>query len=253
MSWVKLDDGFTDHPKIAHVGAIGAWLQIQALCYCNRNLTDGFIPYGIAQSFLARGVVRTDARGVLWTLGEHSGHQGLDLTDVDWPGELVTAGLWEEVAGGYRIHDYEHYQPTKAQVLAERAKWLERQHRHREQAVSRGVSRRDSRVTHASPVPVPVPVSGSGSERSESMWLIAPASPAAQTRTGRAKPKVPWPDGFELTPARAAYATRQGLDAAYEWGKFRAHALRDDVRHVNWDRGWEYWVRNAWEIARRHG
>lgn len=70
----------------------------------------------------------------------------------------------------------------------------------------------------------------------------------------RAKPKTPWPEGWELTDELAAYATRQGLDAKYQWGKFQAHAQRDDARHVNWTRAWEYWVRNAWEIAnRRHG
>lgn len=65
--------------------------------------------------------------------------------------------------------------------------------------------------------------------------------------------KVPWPDDFVLTDELAAYATRQGLDAKYQWGKFKIHALRDDERHVNWVRAWEYWVRNAWEIDRRHG
>ena len=63
MAWVKIDDGFCDHPKIAKVGAIGAWIQIQALCYANRNLTDGFIPSGVARSFLGRGVIRDDEIG----------------------------------------------------------------------------------------------------------------------------------------------------------------------------------------------
>lgn len=69
----------------------------------------------------------------------------------------------------------------------------------------------------------------------------------------RAKPKTAWPEDFVLTPELAGYATRQGLDAAYQWGKFKAHAQQDDRRHVNWIRAWEYWVRNAWEIERRHG
>jgi hypothetical protein len=155
MSWVKLDDGFTDHPKIAHVGAIGAWLQIQALCYCNRNLTDGFVPYGVARAFLARGVMRTDDRGVLWTLGEHSGHHGLDLPDIDWPGELVKAGIWEVVAGGYRIHDYDHYQPRKVEVLAERRKHAQRQRNY--------LRRKADAVSDAVSDAAPVPVSGSSS------------------------------------------------------------------------------------------
>jgi hypothetical protein len=155
VAWVKLDDGFVDHPKIARVGMVGAWLQIQALCYANRNLTDGFIPAGIVPSFLARGTTRLEQRTkgeLTWTVGEHNGMQGLDLHDVDWPQIMVNAELWEPVDGGYVIHDYHDYQPTKADVEAARKAWNDRQKRHREK-----MSRRDSRVTHASPVPVPVP------------------------------------------------------------------------------------------------
>jgi hypothetical protein len=154
MPWVRLDDGFVDHPKIARVGPIGAWLQIQALCYCNRNLTDGFVPFGVAQSFLARGVVREDDRGALWTLGEHSGHQGLDLADVDWPGAMVAAGIWEAVRGGYQIHDYGDYQPSKAEVLAERKRHAKNQQAYRDRSTRDPVT---DRVSDRAPVPVPVP------------------------------------------------------------------------------------------------
>jgi hypothetical protein len=34
--------------------------------------------------------------------------------------DLTNAGLWYEVDGGYAIHDYLTYQPSKADVLAER-------------------------------------------------------------------------------------------------------------------------------------
>jgi hypothetical protein len=230
MSWVKLDDGFTDHPKIAHVGAIGAWLQLQALCYCNRNLTDGFVPYSIAQSFLARGVVRTDDRGVLWTLSEHSGHQGLDLADVDWPGELVKAGMWEVVAGGYRIHNYDHYQPRKIEVLAERRKHADRQRnylRRKADAVTDG-------VTDAAPVPVPV------TERTGSLSVRARAPRATQ-----------WPENFTLTLDRAEVARALRVDAAAEWAKFKDHALKDGATHKNWDAAWRYWCRRAPEFLRR--
>lgn len=157
MAWVRIDDGFVEHPKIARVGMIGAWLQLQALCYCNRNLTDGFVPTAIAESFLARGTIRLEESGVQWTVGEHSGMQGLDLADVAWPAKMVEARIWEEVPGGYQVHDFSQYQPTRDRVLAERARWKARQGTHRSRGVSRWVSRRDARECHASPVPVPVP------------------------------------------------------------------------------------------------
>ncbi len=83
----------------------------------------------------------------------------------------------------------------------------------------------------------------------ETLELFPSAAPSPAR--SRARPKTSWPEDFELTEARAAYATRQGLDAKYEWGKFRAHALQDDRRHCNWDQAWHYWVRNAWELAGR--
>jgi hypothetical protein len=248
--WVKIDDGFVEHPKIAKVGLIGAWLQLQALCYANRNLTDGFIPTGIADSFLRRGVLRLeerpDGRELKWTVGEHSGHQGLDLPDTDWPTVMIAAGLWEQVAGGYRIHDYDTYQPTKAEVLAERAKWLDRQRRHREQTVSRGVSRRDSRVTHASPVPVPV--RRSSEQEDLGLALLATPAPAAPREAGfpefwQAYPKKRHkPDALKawrrVGGAQVAAAIREGVGRWQASEQWLAGRIEDPATFLN-QRQWE--------------
>ena len=42
MTWVKLDDGFYDNPKIVAVGFDGAGLYAMCLAYCGRHMTDGF-------------------------------------------------------------------------------------------------------------------------------------------------------------------------------------------------------------------
>ena len=44
MSWVKLDDQFSDHPKLLKVGPLAGWLWVSSLAYSSRYLTDGFIP-----------------------------------------------------------------------------------------------------------------------------------------------------------------------------------------------------------------
>src|SRR3990167_2964612 len=44
MAWVRLDEEFPDHPKIVSAGPLAAWLYVAGLCYCNRLLTNGFIP-----------------------------------------------------------------------------------------------------------------------------------------------------------------------------------------------------------------
>src|SRR5262249_36008195 len=150
MAWVLVDDGFSEHPKIAQVGAFGAWLQIQALCYCNRNLTDGFVPLAIAESFARRGLLTVDEKQRRWQLAQTCGMAGRDIDEADWSTIMLSAGLWEEVPGGYRIHDYDQYQRSKAEILGARVKSTTRQKRHRAK-----LSRRDSRVSHAPPNPNP--------------------------------------------------------------------------------------------------
>src|SRR3990167_5873482 len=118
MPWVKIDDHFNEHPKLALVGPLGWGIWLAGLAYCNRNLTDGFIPRSIAHTFSDFELVEADDR--LTRISRSCGHVGDDITGEWVAAILVEAGIWEEVPGGYRIHDYADYQPTKAQVLAER-------------------------------------------------------------------------------------------------------------------------------------
>lgn len=124
MTWLKLDDGYPDHPKIQRLGDDydrGVSLDLQAMCYAARNLTDGFIPRRVFA------------------------HQ---LETID---RLVEVGRWEVVDGGYLIHDFLEYNPSREQVMRQRREWRVRQER------SRKVSRRDTQEESSSPVPVPVP------------------------------------------------------------------------------------------------
>src|SRR3990167_9477394 len=97
MPWAKLDDGLYDHPKLDSLGAhrlpgVGLW--VLSISWSCRYLTDGFIP--------------TDR---ISRLGGT-----VDLAD-----ELVRVGLYERCDGGYRIHDWADYQPTRDTVLRKRA------------------------------------------------------------------------------------------------------------------------------------
>lgn len=102
MAWVKLDDGFTEHPKVQEVGGDAAWLHVCALSYCNRNLTDGFIASGVVHRLSDRRNPRKLAE------------------------RLTAAGLWDVTPGGWTIHDYLEFQPSKAKVDAERVAARER-------------------------------------------------------------------------------------------------------------------------------
>jgi hypothetical protein len=150
VSWIKLDDAFSEHPKIAEAGPIGAWVQIQALCYCARNLTDGFIPYATAQMF---GLNGTEHIGISDGGVKGMMEFGRDCHEIDWPKILVECGLWETAVGGYKVHDYLKYNPSKSEVEKERKDWAKRQKQSRE---SRRDSTRESRASHGSPLPLPV-------------------------------------------------------------------------------------------------
>jgi len=93
MPWFKVDDGFHGHPKVVNLStsAVGLWLL--AGTWSAQYLTDGRV---------ASGTIR---------------RLGGSPADAD---ELVAEGLWHATDDGYEFHEWEKYQPTKAEVEAER-------------------------------------------------------------------------------------------------------------------------------------
>ena len=123
MTWLRLDDGFCDHPKVDPLTDGAFRLHVAAMGYCARHLTDGVVAVSILPKLYPRNVSKLAA-------------------------ELVAAGLWEHRDGVYLVHDFTQYNPTRAKVEAERAAAAERQQRAREKAAaSRRESRRDNTVT----------------------------------------------------------------------------------------------------------
>lgn len=94
--WTKLDDAYSEHPKILAAGPLAAWLHTCALVYCNRYLTDGFIPTAQVRRLAD---VKNTAQ-----LAER----------------LVDVGLWEHVEEGYAIHDWLQCNKSSAEVKAEK-------------------------------------------------------------------------------------------------------------------------------------
>lgn len=97
MPWAKLDDQYPTKDKLVRAGLEAMGFDVAGICYCARNLTDGFI----ADDDLV--VVYPSTR------------QPKRLAD-----HLVKVGRWEREEGGYRIHDYLDYNPSRAEVLAKR-------------------------------------------------------------------------------------------------------------------------------------
>jgi hypothetical protein len=96
MPWAKLDESFPDHPKVASIGDKAFRLHVTAICYCARMLTDGEVPAHILQRIGATKKLTT---------------------------ELAAAGLWEATSrGSWVIHDFLEYNPSRAEVEADRSK-----------------------------------------------------------------------------------------------------------------------------------
>ena len=125
MAWVKFDDHFDQHPKLAAVGPLGLALWTVGIAYCNRNLTDGFIPWSVARTLLSWEYLAPpdeDGRRRVHRISVSCGMVGDDVHSDDVIALLVYAGLWDEVEDGYVVHDYEQYQPSRASVEESRAR-----------------------------------------------------------------------------------------------------------------------------------
>ena len=94
MTWLRLDDGFSEHRKVIDLSDAAFRLHVSALCFCARNLTDGF-------------------------LSEAASHRCYPKPKAAIA-ELLQAKLWTRTSSGYTIHDYLTYNPTRERVAAER-------------------------------------------------------------------------------------------------------------------------------------
>lgn len=119
--WVKLDTLFSDHPKIRAAGPFAALLQIAAICYCGRHLTDGFISH-----IAVRGLVRQtftpwyDAAGILCQPEMRIGDTTYSPDDLDWGETMVHMRLWDHAPGGFVVHDYHRHQRSREVAVAQR-------------------------------------------------------------------------------------------------------------------------------------
>lgn len=118
MSWLRLDDGFADGPKISHLTDAQAWRWVRVLLYCARFETDGHVPEPVLK------------REGLWRIRA-------DLVRFELLDDRVENGLW--------VHDFLDYNPSHEDKERERERWREYKRASRNGDDVHGGHSRDSR------------------------------------------------------------------------------------------------------------
>lgn len=94
MPWLKLDDVFTEHPKVIGLSDAAFRVHVHALCYCVRLKTNGVVTQAALRTL--RGTPRLAQ-------------------------QLVDALCWEpRKEGGWLVHDFLDYNPSREQLEVER-------------------------------------------------------------------------------------------------------------------------------------
>lgn len=124
MGWGRLDDDYATHPKIVAVGPLAMALDVAAICYSNRHLTDGFVPAGVVPMLINVSGLLNDADPLT---GGRRNRIGITVEVRDLVDRLTSEGVWEHADGGYLIHDFLEFNKARKDVLAERESNAQRQ------------------------------------------------------------------------------------------------------------------------------
>lgn len=189
MPWFRLDDSFHSHPKVIAAGNEAVGLYVRCGTYAAQHLTDGFVGKPIV---LLYGSEALAAR-------------------------LVDAALWNRTRGGWNIHDYLDYNPSRETVERERKAAAERQRRSREGKLSHRDTPVTNAVSHTTPTRPDPSISGTGFSSANGR-AYPPYQPSSKTPSSRPVSEVlrPEPGHRPASPdsARAAAAAAREALAA---------------------------------------
>lgn len=281
MTWARFDDAAATHPK-ARVAGNEAWaLWVAAVIYCNRYLTDGFIPFAaLATDCLPVPIAMAKAKKLAEKLCEAR-------LRPDGP------GLFVRVNDGYIIHDFLNWNESKSDVENKRKIDRDRKRGARASKAESSDSPKSSPLGHRSgiqsesvpqwsgmvgmeggvgespavvtaaepPAPsAPATTSPASDLRQDPNPSLPPASspadpPAAQRSRARAtKPKLARAARWTRVPAdwspnadHAALAGELFVNLATETSKFRDHEFRAPKSDA--DAAFRRWLRQASQYA----
>lgn len=121
MTWVRYDDQFPIHRKVAGLSDPLYRLHTEAIFWCTRNSTDGVIRRHELTQISARA--RTSRAGELVAAGLWHPAGTICSACAD---ALAAAGT-AEPADGWLVHDFLDFQPSRSKVAKERAAKADRQ------------------------------------------------------------------------------------------------------------------------------
>lgn len=182
MSWVSLDDGFADHPKVLDLTDAAFRLHVCAMCWVGRRLTDG--------------AIRARELRILVAMLPNPPEDPASLLK-----EILDAGLWEETSDGWVIHDWLKYNPCAGKVVAKREASAERQRRFKErhaQTPDDCGNASDNALPNALPnalktgsPPLPINASDLPNARSKTPPRVANPTPSARSEPSLGEPITP--------------------------------------------------------------
>lgn len=123
MTWVRYDDLFPLHRKVAPLSDATYRLHTEAIFWCSRNTTDGVIRTSELRHVSKRGTPKRATELVDQELWHPAGRLCPACKD------RLTANGRAEPTDGWVVHDYLDFQPSAQKVAAEKAAKAERQQR----------------------------------------------------------------------------------------------------------------------------
>lgn len=97
MPYLNLDDGYSEHRKVDALSDGAFRLHTSGLCYCAREMTDGFVP-------------------------DHRVPRLVPKFKQPHLAELLAAAMWLPAKDGFEIHDYLEWNKPRAWWIEKREK-----------------------------------------------------------------------------------------------------------------------------------
>lgn len=228
MTWFKVDDSLAFHHKTVAAGNAAMGLWVRAGSWSAQQLTDGYIPTAVV------GVLGSRAQAA----------------------RLVRVGLWDEVDGGYRFHQWSERQPSREEVIVRRRNEAERKAKARAARAEKN-SAIPAKVQVNDECPggtdVGVPRGVPAGVRSTRPDPTRPDKEEDSLRSSSSQPRKRGqriPDNFTVTPEMVTWASERcpDVDGRYETDQFTDYwrsASGKNATKVDWEAAWRTWLRRA--------